>query len=209
MRPAGRLLLLVALSVIGGFFAGRVYWALREPAPAGAAAPAAPAVTELPDVRLPDLDGATRSLRDWAQESLVLNFWATWCAPCRKEMPLLEQLHQERGGRGLAVVGVAIDREEPVRRFVAETGVSYPILVGEGEAMAAAEAFGPEFVGLPLTVITAPGGQVLKVHMGELDAEDVRAIAAVLDRLGTGQLGAGAARDALAVLDKGGPGTGD
>ncbi|MCK6370554.1 MAG: TlpA family protein disulfide reductase [Gammaproteobacteria bacterium] len=199
MKPGRRLVLLVALSVLTGFFAGRVYWSLRDlPQPAGGPPPSpAPAVAELPDLRLTDLGGTARSLREWSGEALLLNFWATWCAPCREEMPLLEQLHQERSGRGLAVVGVAIDREEPVRRFVAETGVSYPILLGETEAMAAAETFAPEFLGLPLTVIAAPGGGILKVKMGELHTEDLQAIVAVLDRLADGSITLAGARDLL------------
>lgn len=212
MGSTGRLLLLVALCVVGGFFAGRAYWSLRQspPPPPLPTAPAAPATAvEVPDVRLPDLSGTTRSLHEWTSDSLVLNFWATWCAPCRREMPLLEQLHQERGGRGPAVVGVAIDREDPVRRFVAETGVTYPILFGETEAMAAAESFGPEFVGLPLTVIAAPGGRVLKMHMGEIDLDDIRLITSVLDRLKNGELDAAAATAALAPLDAPAPGTGN
>jgi peroxiredoxin len=112
-------------------------------------------------------------------------------------MPLLEQVHHERRDKGLAVVGIAIDREEPVRTFVAETGVSYPILVGQEQAMAAAEAFGPDFVGLPLTVIAAPGGDIVTVHMGELDREELAGIIDVLDRLAQGTLSLTEAREAL------------
>jgi thiol-disulfide isomerase/thioredoxin len=161
------------------------------------AAPARLAVKEMPDLSLPDLAGNTRSLREWSSQALILNFWATWCVPCRKEMPLLEQVHQERGDKGLAVVGIAIDREEPVRTFIAETGVSYPILVGQEQAMAAAEAFGPDFVGLPLTVIAAPGGDIVTVHMGELDWEELAGIIDVLDRLAQGILSLTEAREAL------------
>jgi thiol-disulfide isomerase/thioredoxin len=198
MGSGSRLLILLALSIIGGFFAGRAWWAVREsPPPAVPAAPARLAVTEMPDLSLPDLAGNTRSLREWSSQALILNFWATWCVPCRKEMPLLEQVHHERRDKGLAVVGIAIDREEPVRTFVAETGVSYPILVGQEQAMAAAEAFGPDFVGLPLTVIAAPGGDIVTVHMGELDREELAGIIDVLDRLAQGTLSLTEAREAL------------
>jgi thiol-disulfide isomerase/thioredoxin len=151
----------------------------------------------MPEFRLRDLAGQSRAIGEWSSEALVLNFWATWCAPCRKDMPLLEQLHQDRTGKGLAVVGIAIDREEPVRTFIGESGVTYPILLGEQEAMAAAESFGPSFVGLPLTVVAAPGGEILKLHVGELRAEDLTAIVSVLDRLAAGALSVAAARKAL------------
>jgi thiol-disulfide isomerase/thioredoxin len=195
LRP--RLLLILALCVAAGFFAGRVYWTMQDP-PAIAASPVAAAAPErMPEFRLRDLDGTNRAIGEWSSQGLVLNFWATWCAPCRKEMPLLEQLHRDRAGKGLAVVGIAVDREEPVRTFVGETGVTYPILLGEQDAMAAAESFGPSFVGLPLTVLAAPGGEILKLHVGELHPEDLAAFVSVLDRLAEGTLSVAAARKAL------------
>lgn len=203
MRGASRLLILLALSIGGGFFAGRAYWSIHVPpsAPPSAPPPAAgvggPALERLPALTLPDLAGTERSLEEWSRQALLVNFWATWCAPCRKEMPLLEQLHQERRDRGLAVVGIAIDREEPVRSFVAETGVSYPILVGQDTAMAAAEAFGPQFVGLPLTAVAAPGGEILGVHLGELHPEDLTRIAGVVDEVLAGRLSVAQARQRL------------
>jgi thiol-disulfide isomerase/thioredoxin len=196
MRAVARLLLLVTLSVTAGFFAGRVFWTAREmppqPPPASSAAP-----ERLPDILLPDLAGATRSINEWRSGATIINFWATWCAPCRREMPLLEQVHKQRAGPGLAVIGIAIDREEPVRTFIGETGITYPILYGEREAMVSAEAFGPSFVGLPFTVIAAPGGLILKLHTGELHPDDLEAILAVLDQLAAGTLSAEGARKAL------------
>lgn len=199
MRAVPRLLILVALSVTAGFFAGRVFWSTRPASPPPQAS-TAEAPERLPGIRLPDLTGTTRSITEWSAGATIINFWATWCAPCRREMPLLEQLHKERGSKGVAVIGIAIDREEPVRTFIGETGVTYPILFGEREAMVAAEAFGPAFVGLPFTVIAAPGGAILKLHTGELHADDLVAILAVLDRLAAGEISAAEAR---AALDKG------
>lgn len=200
MKPfralAPRLLLLLTLSAAAGFLVGRVFWTSRQPAPAAAVAPVAPPA-RVPQFQLRDLDGAMRSINDWTSQALIINFWATWCAPCRKEMPLLEQVYLERAGAGLAVVGIAIDREDPVRTFVGETGITYPILFGEQDAMAAAESFGSSFVGLPLTVVAAPGGQILKLHLGELHAGDLATILAVLDQLAAGTVTVAQARSAL------------
>jgi len=200
MHPTLRLAVIVALCLAAGWFVGREVWGPRPAAPVAteqAPAPPAAAATRVPDFSLRDLAGATRSIGEWTSRATIINFWATWCAPCREEMPLLEQVHQESAAHGVAVIGVAIDQEDPVRTFVAETGVSYPILVGEQDAMQAAEAFVPEFVGLPLTAIAAPGGEILKLHTGQIHAADLAAILEVLDRLRAGQLSVAEARAAL------------
>jgi thiol-disulfide isomerase/thioredoxin len=188
MRLPPRLLLLVALSVGAGYLLGRsLGWppAINAPPRPGAGAPA---VTHVPVFSLPDLDGRSRSITEWTADTLIINFWATWCAPCRAEMPLLEQLHRERAGSGFAIIGIAIDRADPVRTFLAETGVTYPILVGQQDAMAVAESFGPQFVGLPLSVVSLPGGEILHVHLGELHPEELRAILDATDRVNRRQL---------------------
>ncbi|MDH4021872.1 MAG: TlpA family protein disulfide reductase, partial [Gammaproteobacteria bacterium] len=112
---------------------------------------------------------------------------ATWCAPCRKEMPLLEQFQQSRDPATMQVIGIAIDSVDPVIRFLGETGVTYPNLIGEMDATRAAEQFAPGFA-LPLSVVAAPDGTVLAVHIGEIHASDLEQIAAVSDALADGTL---------------------
>jgi thiol-disulfide isomerase/thioredoxin len=193
-RP--RLALIVVLCVAAGLLAGRALWSPDLPEAPRAAA--APGPERMPGFSLADTDGTVRSIDEWSGQALIVNFWATWCAPCRKEMPLLEQVHAERAGRGLTVIGIAIDRVEPVRSFVAETGVTYPILVGEQDAQLVAESFAPDFMALPLTVLVAPGGDILDVHVGELHPPQLAAFLDVLDRLAARTLTLAEARAALA-----------
>ena len=198
---------LLLICVLAGFYAGRLLLpdqynrAITGDDVAKSAAAAtqtqANAVQELPEFSLVDLLGQTHFISEWADRPLLINFWATWCAPCLREMPMLQTLHQERKEQPLQVIGIAIDRLNAVESFVNETGVTYPILVGQTEAMEAAEKFGPVFVALPFTVFTAPGGDVLYLHSGELHLEQLQEILFVTDQVTDGRMTTSEARERL------------
>ncbi len=173
---------------LAGLWAGNRWLAQHQPEIPPLPDPTAGLVDTLPDITLPDLDGQPRSLHEWAGRSLLLNFWATWCAPCRHEMPLLQSLHETQREQGLTVIGIAVDRLPAVRRYIAESGISYPQLVGQEDAMAAAESFGPPFVGLPLSVFIGPRGEVLGLHRGAVDREELAAIARAIGAYASGQV---------------------
>jgi thiol-disulfide isomerase/thioredoxin len=154
-------------------------------------------VETLPDFTLPDLNDQPRSVTEWSGRSLIINFWATWCAPCRREMPLLQSLQDEHDEDSLQVIGVAMDNRADAQRFITETGVTYPILYGVDEAAMVAESFGDEFVGLPFTAFIVPGGEILTLLSGELDAADLRELAGEMDAIASGQSSVAEARKRL------------
>ncbi len=185
--------LLASVVAAGALTAGALgSYLLRETPPEPPAL-----LPELPAITLPDLSGTPRSLSEWRGRTLLVNFWATWCAPCRREMPLLEAAQAAADSGRFQIVGIAIDRTDPVQHFVAETGVTYPILVGQQEALAAADEFGDAFMALPFSVLAAPDGSVLAVHTGELDASDLAAMRTLGDELASGRLTPAAARARL------------
>ncbi len=158
------------------------------------------AATVLPDFVLSDLNGVPRPISDWSGRPILINFWATWCAPCRREMPLLQKLHEESGNDGLQVIGIAIDRAPDVSAFTMETGITYPILVGQEDAIEVTDGFGLDFLGLPFTVLVDQDGQILKIQLGELHADDLKLIVAVTAELRAGEIGVNAARQRLQAL---------
>ncbi len=149
---------------------------------------------------LPDLQGVERQLSDWDGEARLVNFWATWCAPCRREIPLLKQLQRDKSEQRLQVIGVAVDFMEDVVAYAEEAHFNYPVLVGQEKAMAAAESSGVDFIGLPFTMVIASDGTLVVTHMGEIKQEHVDRIASVMRDLESGALDIGGARQALSAL---------
>jgi thiol-disulfide isomerase/thioredoxin len=194
LRPLA-ITLWVAVFLFAGLFAANRW--LRPPAPAPTPAMAAPTADppkpeRLPAFTLNDLKGQPRASSEWAGRTVLWNFWATWCAPCRREMPLLQQYAEAEiavpGTAGVVVIGIAIDRDEPVLRFVGETGVTYPILVGQLDASRVAESFGDAFRALPFSVVSAPDGSILAIHTGELKAADLAGISRAAAGLAAGRM---------------------
>jgi thiol-disulfide isomerase/thioredoxin len=129
----------------------------------------------LPEFSLNDMWGEQHAISEWAGKPLLINFWATWCAPCRREMPLLQALHVSQSE--LQVLGIAIDRQPDVQTYMAEAGITYPSLVGEEDAMAVSDLFGLPGLGLPFTVLVGRDGEILTVFIGEIDARELSKLA--------------------------------
>lgn len=127
-----------------------------------------------PDFSLPDRDGDTRSIGDFGDRVVLLNFWATWCPPCLEEIPALDDLHRDLGDQGLHVVGVALEGAEPMRAFAEEHEVGYPLLVGGREAFDIAAEYGNARGTLPYSVVIDRSGTIRATRQGALTHEEAR-----------------------------------
>jgi thiol-disulfide isomerase/thioredoxin len=166
-----RLHLVLTVVAIAAGAAG--YWLASRQEPALPPPEVAPAAT--PEVRpvftLLDADGNRRSSSEFEGRAVLFNFWATWCAPCRREIPLLNALQAEYADRGLQVVGIAVDTAENVAAYQAELPLRYPSLHGELDAIEVGRRFGLDLYGLPVSVFTDRQGRILGSHVGELDRD--------------------------------------
>ncbi len=206
MRPLAIAALVIGAAAVGA--AAYVAFEQRTRPPVTASVPAEsqpagsgstgsqPAVLaeRVPDFKLADRDGKLRSLADWQGKSLIVNFWATWCAPCRREIPLLGKLQQQYGPAGFQVIGVAADYRDKVIAYADEAGIAYPLLIGEQEALDAAAAFGVEIVGFPFTVFSDDQGRVIACHVGELTRPQAEVILSAVERVNSGAVSPDQAR---------------
>lgn len=149
---------------------------------------------------LAGLDGKPRQFSEWDGSHRIVNFWATWCAPCRREIPLLKAFQEEHGEDGFQVIGIAVEFPEPVVAYAEAAEFNYPILVGEQDAMAVAESSGISFIGLPFTMIVTRDGTLVGAHMGEIHQQHLDDIATVMKRLDAGSIDVATAKSALNLL---------
>jgi len=195
--PSNRTVLLVAaLAALAGaaasvFFEPRIAYRLAgtevgqealqatlearaPPLPAGVIA--ARRGERVPALTLSDLDGTAVQLPDaWAGRPTLVNLWATWCAPCLKEMPDLQAFSAQQGAAGVRVVGIALDDPDAVRNFLAAHGITYPILTDAPGPADAGVRLGNRAGVLPYSVLIDANGRLLKTRIGPFD--DASAIA--------------------------------
>ena len=124
-----------------------------------------------PDFSLPDLAGKMHHMSEWDGKVTVVNFWATWCPPCKRELPAFIELQNLYGTHGVQFVGIAIDNKEQVIAYTDNIGLTYPTLLGEDDAIKVSHAFGNRLDALPYTVIIDRKGDIALVHRGELTRE--------------------------------------
>jgi len=200
-RPARWILvfLLAAAAGVGAYLLARPDLQPAEtvtppPVPAESTA-AAPVIPERrPDLSLADRDGKLRSLSEWNGRPQVINFWATWCAPCRREIPMLNQLAKDGAWPEIALIGIAIDFREDVLEYLTKTPIDYTVLIGEQDGLDASRAFGMASLGLPFTAFVDSSGRIVTVHLGELHRPQADAILSVVRELDTGKIDLAAAK---------------
>jgi thiol-disulfide isomerase/thioredoxin len=219
MKTPGLRLLGAALIVLLGIWAGLKTHSVRSAheaqgvaVPAGMASapnpsdssaaesakpnPVVPA--RLPDFSLKDLTGKAIQISAWSGKSLMINFWATWCAPCRREIPLLKTIAAEWAGRDLKVVGIAVDYPDKVRDFAGQFKIDYPVLIGDQDALDVAAKFGMASPAFPFTVFTDRRGEIVALFVGELHRPQVDFILSEVQDLNQDRIQLPEARRAIA-----------
>lgn len=134
---------------------------------------AAPAATT--DFALRDLAGKTHSLASWRGKVVLLNFWATWCPPCRREIPMFIELQRQYAKQGLQIVGISIDNPEAVARYWQEMKINYPLLLADETSYDLMAAYGNRQGGLPYSVLISADGQIAGVKIGAYHREELEA----------------------------------
>ena len=127
-------------------------------------------------VELPDPAGTPQRIDQWRGRVLVVNFWATWCVPCREEMPLFIRAQDQLGPKGLQFVGIAVDQPDKVQKFAQELGVNYPTLVGGLGAMELSKDLGNRLMALPFTIVIDRRGRVAHTQLGPLKGDQLHSI---------------------------------
>lgn len=140
--------------------------------PWGVAAQAGPALDTLYAASFSDLDGQPVKLDTLRGKVAVVNFWATWCPPCRRELPDLVAVHGRYRERGVAFIGIAVeDNAALVREFASAYNIAYPLVTGKDQGIALMQDLGNAVAGLPYTLVLDAGGSVVAMRRGPMDEE--------------------------------------
>ena len=130
----------------------------------------------LVDFSLPDLSGTQRKASEWQGKILIINFWATWCPPCRKEIPEFIALQEQYADKGVQFIGIAIEDREPVSQYLKSIKINYPILIGEDKGIELSQQLGNIINAVPFTVVVNPHGQIIHRQPGEFSRDQILAI---------------------------------
>lgn len=172
-QPLLLALCLAAGAAGAGFLAGKMARSNDNPGEIAANAEARSAATRLLARTLPTATGTFQPLRQWQGKTLVVNFWATWCPPCREEMPAFSRLQTRLQEKNVQFVGIAIDTSDNVRKFAESVPITYPLLIADAETIALAKQLGNPQLALPFTVIIGPDGTPQHTRLGSLGEREL------------------------------------
>lgn len=176
MSKASSALLMVGLAA-AGLVSGYVFNNWQHQQKLSATKVAANGETTISNVRplfkLKDIEDKVRDVKEWDGKVLMINFWATWCPPCRKEMPAFIELQEKYQDKGFAIVGIALDEKQAVINFTDPMGINYPILMAEQEGITLTKAYGNNLGVLPYTVIVDRKGNIVHRKRTELTFKQV------------------------------------
>ena len=142
----------------------------------------------LGEFELIDLNNVMTHSSIWNGQYKLINFWATWCAPCRREIPLLNNTQKEYQDMSVQIIGIAVDVLDDVIAYSEETPFEYPVLVGEEEAIAIAENANIEFIGLPFTMLVDDQNEIIKTHLGEIKEHHIDMLTEVIRGMQRGKI---------------------
>jgi thiol-disulfide isomerase/thioredoxin len=169
------ILIFVAIAIL--FCAIGVYFGVQRHTPAS---PESVAAANLFTQDLPDAGGQISALSQWKGKPLIVNFWATWCAPCVEEMPELNALQAEIAPQNIQIIGIGIDSADNIAKFAQKYNISYPLYVAGTGATALLRQFGNQTGGLPFTVLIGRDGVVKKTYLGSIKFAELRKDMALL-----------------------------
>lgn len=157
------------IAVLAGVYAGIVGREKRIPA----TAIAPEAIARFFATHMNDSAGKSQDFAQWRGQTLVINFWATWCEPCRDEMPALSRLNKQFSSNGVNFVGIALDTPVNVANFAKKLAVSYPLLIAGPEGIELSQDLGNSRSALPYTVVLGPHGEPLLTRLGRVSEDEL------------------------------------
>lgn len=164
------IILVATLAAIAGFYFDRPQTVTPPPAEG---VPTADAAARLLALSLPDPEGKPQALRQWQGKVLVINFWATWCPPCKEEMPEFSKINDEQAANNVQFVGISIDTADKVRDFQKTLKVGYPLLIAPLDTLDLSFDLGNRAKALPFTVILRPNGAIQQTKLGKFATADL------------------------------------
>lgn len=129
--------------------------------------------TPVIEFSLPDIKAQLRNINEWQGKIIIINFWATWCPPCLKEIPEFIKLQNEFKTKNVQFIGIALDDQQTAKEYLESIKINYPILIGDNEGIALSHQLGNVIGAVPFTVFVNPQGQIFHRQPGEIDREKV------------------------------------